>query len=363
MFLQVIVQGGHQVVSAFHQSLAPSWYQVGTKMRMIMLVLIVSAVCLSTVQVSALTATCLSRQQLRQAMIGNAKLRGIPFTTTPESGQIRRVRYQAALRLAIIRCKAEGEGGMKAVFDELVGQAKNLASQKQEEKQTWIAIAGAPGSGKSTLCTYVAKQLNDEGFKTIVVPMDGFHYYRRELDAMPDPVEAHSKRGAHWTFNSRRLVDTLQKIRSNRSGLAPVNFAFPALFAGHPAGCKLCCPAQHLIAVNFAAQHSTPLLFRKTGKCILAFASWHQALCGVELKNILFHSSRPSLQNFDHAEGDPVEDAITVEPSHKIVIVEGSFLLLGTPHPALTQHHVWSTGMAWTPNSMLTANNIIHILI
>jgi pantothenate kinase len=32
---------------------------------------------------------------------------------------------------------------------------------------------------------------------------------------------------------------------------------------------------------------------------------------------------------FDHAAGDPVEDAIVVNSSHSIVIVEGNYLLLG----------------------------------
>lgn len=34
-----------------------------------------------------------------------------------------------------------------------------------------------------------------------VVPMDGFHYYRHELDTFKDPQLAHKFRGAHYTFN------------------------------------------------------------------------------------------------------------------------------------------------------------------
>ncbi len=76
-------------------------------------------------------------------------------------------------------------------------------------EQYWIAVAGAPGSGKSTLCKELAAGLNARGIRTTVIPMDGFHFYRRELDQMPNSEEAHSKRGSHWTFNSTRLVQVM----------------------------------------------------------------------------------------------------------------------------------------------------------
>ena len=43
----------------------------------------------------------------------------------------------------------------------------------------------------------------------------GFHYYRTELDAMPDPKEAHARRGAHWTFNAQAFVTAIQDLKSN----------------------------------------------------------------------------------------------------------------------------------------------------
>ena len=76
-------------------------------------------------------------------------------------------------------------------------------------QQYWIAVAGAPGSGKSTLCKELAASLNARGICTTVIPMDGFHFYRRELDQMPNSEEAHSKRGSHWTFNSTRLIQVI----------------------------------------------------------------------------------------------------------------------------------------------------------
>jgi pantothenate kinase len=76
-------------------------------------------------------------------------------------------------------------------------------------QQYWIAVAGAPGSGKSTLSKELAAGLNARGIRTTVIPMDGFHYYRRELDQMPNSDEAHARRGSHWTFNATRLVQVM----------------------------------------------------------------------------------------------------------------------------------------------------------
>ncbi|CAN0463614.1 unnamed protein product [Ascophyllum nodosum] len=76
---------------------------------------------------------------------------------------------------------------------------------------------------------------------------------RRELDAMPDPKEAHWRRGAHWTFDGERFLREVAAARS---------------------------------------------------------------------------SGRGSFPGFDHAIGDPVENAWQVHPFHEVVIVEGNYLLL-----------------------------------
>ena len=110
---------------------------------------------------------------------------------------------------------------MQSTFEDLANHAKLLSSRSS--RQVWIAVAGAPGSGKTTLCGRVAQLLNGMGIKAAVIPMDGFHYYRRELDAMPDPALAHAKRGAHWTFNAELCVSTLADIRSKGSGIVPVS--------------------------------------------------------------------------------------------------------------------------------------------
>ncbi|KAK6937603.1 Phosphoribulokinase/uridine kinase [Dillenia turbinata] len=130
-----------------------------------------------------------------------------------------------------------------------------------------IGLAGSPGAGKSTLASEVVKRVNklwpqktpslDSQVKqpdvAIAIPMDGFHLYRHQLDAMDNPKEAHARRGAPWTFDPTRLLQCLQALRSQGSVYVP---------------------------------------------------------------------------SFDHGIGDPVEDDIFVSLQHKVVIVEGNYLLL-----------------------------------
>ncbi len=43
--------------------------------------------------------------------------------------------------------------------------------------------------------------------------MDGYHYYRSQLDAMPDPAHAHARRGAAFTFDGAAFLSLVRKIR------------------------------------------------------------------------------------------------------------------------------------------------------
>jgi predicted alpha/beta-hydrolase family hydrolase len=49
--------------------------------------------------------------------------------------------------------------------------------------------------------------------QTVCVVEPGFHYMRNRLDQMPNPAEAHKRRGAHWTFDAERFVRAIQQIR------------------------------------------------------------------------------------------------------------------------------------------------------
>lgn len=69
-----------------------------------------------------------------------------------------------------------------------------------------IGIVGAPGTGKSTVAELVAEQL---GKDAIVVPMDGFHLAKAQIDG----TALESRRGAIDTFDAGGYVALLRRLR------------------------------------------------------------------------------------------------------------------------------------------------------
>lgn len=108
---------------------------------------------------------------------------------------------------------------MEATTPIVTTVAERLLQLKLENnnKQIWVSISGAPGSGKSSLASRLADTLPD----AVVVPMDGFHFYKAHLSTMPDPELAFSRRGASWTFDSFKFVDVLRKARQAQKGVFP----------------------------------------------------------------------------------------------------------------------------------------------
>lgn len=86
-------------------------------------------------------------------------------------------------------------------------------------------MSGIPGSGKSTLAAAVARRINalynpshpnetSDNF-AVVIPMDGFHLYRAQLAAMPDPETAIHRRGAAFTFDADKFYKLVQQLRTS----------------------------------------------------------------------------------------------------------------------------------------------------
>jgi pantothenate kinase len=133
-----------------------------------------------------------------------------------------------------------------------------------------VAIAGVPGSGKTTTAEAVTRLLNSNTMtKATLISMDGFHLDRATLDQLPNREEAYSCRGAPWTFDVPRLVTFMRKLRAWADSDSPT-----------PGG----------------------------GEPGMLFAP-----------------------GFNHETMDPVANAVRVTDDTNIVIIEGNYLLLDEP--------------------------------
>ncbi|MDX1604907.1 MAG: hypothetical protein R3202_01870 [Candidatus Competibacterales bacterium] len=103
-------------------------------------------------------------------------------------------------------------------YEDLAIDLRRKASELSTDVKYWIGLVGAPGSGKSTLAKELKFRL---GSLLTIIPMDGYHYYRHELDGMEDPEYAHLRRGAPFTFNASRFVADLIAARERGSGSFP----------------------------------------------------------------------------------------------------------------------------------------------
>jgi pantothenate kinase len=80
-----------------------------------------------------------------------------------------------------------------------------------------IALAGVPGSGKTTLASHLAEAVNARTTPNTVVAlgMDGFHFTKAALRQFPNAAEAFARRGAPWTFDAFALQQRLQLLRTS----------------------------------------------------------------------------------------------------------------------------------------------------
>jgi pantothenate kinase len=73
-----------------------------------------------------------------------------------------------------------------------------------------VGLAGAPGSGKSTVAEQLIAALADRGVRAVSVPMDGFHL----ADASLERLGRLSRKGAIDTFDGHGFVALLRRLRS-----------------------------------------------------------------------------------------------------------------------------------------------------
>lgn len=98
--------------------------------------------------------------------------------------------------------------GLNALSDDLLDRLGSLGRAGRR----LVAVAGAPGSGKSTLTAELCERLNARtpGLAE-VVPMDGFHYD----DAVLKARGTHPRKGAPFTFDVGGLRSLILRLKAN----------------------------------------------------------------------------------------------------------------------------------------------------
>ncbi|EXJ86029.1 hypothetical protein A1O1_06398 [Capronia coronata CBS 617.96] len=122
---------------------------------------------------------------------------------------------------------------MESHVQRLVDQTWEKFSKCDLSQRLMIAIAGIPGSGKTTLAATVAHGLNKKHHETMhtqfpnrpvapdpsqpdiafVVPLDGYHLTRKQLAEMPNAEEAIYRRGAAFTFDAQSYLELVTQVR------------------------------------------------------------------------------------------------------------------------------------------------------
>lgn len=107
-------------------------------------------------------------------------------------------------------------------IDDNAREIAGLALQRLEGskgRRVMIAIAGAPGSGKSTIAERVVEALNaGEGVSAALFPMDGFHYD----DAVLEEMKRRPFKGAIDTFDAHGLRHMLERLKANQDDVVAV---------------------------------------------------------------------------------------------------------------------------------------------
>ncbi|KAF3760614.1 hypothetical protein M406DRAFT_48364 [Cryphonectria parasitica EP155] len=163
--------------------------------------------------------------------------------------------------------------------ERLVDKAWGKFLQTPPEHRLMIGIGGIPGSGKTTLSQIVTERINarhqthaaaqGQSHSSPIaafVPMDGYHLTLAQLSAMPDPVTAHARRGAEFTFDGASFLKLVQSLRE---------------------------PLPSTTTTNTTTQ--------------------------------VVGEAAPS---FDHAIKDPKPDDIPILPTHRVLVFEGNYIAL-----------------------------------
>ena len=95
--------------------------------------------------------------------------------------------------------------------------AERIHEMRADHSRLLVGIAGAPGSGKTTLAQELARRLNQQKVTTLVVSMDGFHLDNAILEARG----MRPRKGAPETFDADGFFHLVNRLKNNVEVIAP----------------------------------------------------------------------------------------------------------------------------------------------
>ncbi|KAF4968536.1 hypothetical protein FSARC_4103 [Fusarium sarcochroum] len=118
---------------------------------------------------------------------------------------------------------------MDAAYHSLAARLQQQWAKKQVEgdgSRLLVALAGPPGSGKTTIAHRVAKLVSasPNAPSIIVISADGFHLPLTTLRSWPNPAEALARRGAPWTFDGAAIAALARNLRNTDEAIVCPTF-------------------------------------------------------------------------------------------------------------------------------------------
>lgn len=95
----------------------------------------------------------------------------------------------------------EKRSNLQSALDQIKGQLR-------ADGRLFLAIAGPPASGKSTISQDLKDLLGSHGVSSVIVPMDGFHLDNRILD----DLGLRTRKGAPETFDLDGFMTLLRRL-------------------------------------------------------------------------------------------------------------------------------------------------------
>lgn len=92
---------------------------------------------------------------------------------------------------------------------------RGTSFQEGRRRPYMVALAGCPGSGKTTSSWILKSLLEKQGVECMIVPHDGYHYPMAFLKTWEDAEQAIYRRGAPDTFDPVSLYRDLDRIRNH----------------------------------------------------------------------------------------------------------------------------------------------------